>query len=241
MNFTGATSIKVGMGSIGERIRKARQAKRLTQEQLAAHFGISRVSITQWEKDDTRPSIDKYDTLAKALGGSPDYYMTGNGTPPEVASPKIGGNEIPELPNASFPKKIVASGIKIPVYGQAVGGVDGEFIMNGSLLYEVLAPPNLTETSGAYAVVVSGDSMSPRYEDGETVFVDPKRRPKRGDYVIAQVRMEEDGPLLAYVKRFARHNAEELVLSQFNPAKELRFFSENVHSVHVVVGMLSDV
>ena len=83
--------------------------------------------------------------------------------------------------------------------------------------------------------------MSPRYEDGETVFVDPKRRPKRGDYVIAQIRLEENGPLLAYVKKFTRHNAEELVLAQFNPAKELRFRSENVHSVHVVVGMLSGI
>lgn len=241
MNFTGAAYNRFPMGSIGQRIRKARQAKRLTQEQLAAHFGISRVSITQWEKDDTRPSIEKYDILAQALGGTPEYYMTGNGTPPQAASAKIGDIDLPELSNASSPKKIVASGIKIPVYGQAVGGVDGEFVMNGNLLYEVLAPPNLTETSGAYAVVVSGDSMSPRYEDGETVFVDPKRRPKRGDYVIAQIRMEEDGPLLAYVKRFARHNAEELVLSQFNPVKELRFSAENVHSVHVVVGMLSDV
>lgn len=197
------------------------------------------ISNENGNRDISRKAAEKY---ARIFGVTAGWLLYGeNVTPVNSASAKVG--DIPEVeqPNAGPPKKVVASATKIPVYGQAVGGVDGEFVMNGSLLYEVMAPPNLTETNGAYAVVVSGDSMSPRYEDGETVFVDPKRRPKRGDYVIAQIRLEEDGPLLAYVKQFTRHNAEELVLSQFNPSKELRFRSENVHSVHVVVGMLSGI
>lgn len=76
--------------------------------------------------------------------------------------------------------------------------------------------------------------MSPRYEDGEVCFVDPGRRVKRGDYVIAQIRTEEHGPLLAYVKKFIRHNAEELVLAQFNPEKELRFPAYQVVTVHYI-------
>ncbi len=197
------------------------------------------ISNENGNRDISRKAAEKY---ARIFGVTAGWLLYGEDVTAVTAQPaKIGGIPEVEQPNAGAPKKIVAGLAKIPVYGQAVGGVDGEFVMNGSLLYEVLAPPNLSETSGAYAVVVSGDSMSPRYEDGETVFVDPKRRPKRGDYVIAQIRLEENGPLLAYVKKFTRHNAEELVLAQFNPAKELRFRSENVHSVHVVVGMLSGI
>ncbi len=106
--------------------------------------------------------------------------------------------------------------------------------MNGTALFEVLAPPTLSGIKGAYAVTVSGDSMSPRYEDGEVCFVDPTRRVKKGDFVVAQILMDENGPLLAYVKKFIRHNSEELVLEQFNPAKELRFSAKNVHSVHFI-------
>lgn len=140
----------------------------------------------------------------------------------------------PMEPNATIQDKVTGEGRRIPVYGQAVGGVDGEFLMNGSILYEVMAPPVISHISGAYAVAVAGDSMSPRYEDGEICFVDPKRRVKKGDYVIAQIRLEENGALLAYVKKFLRHNAEELVLAQFNPAKELRFPAHQVVTVHYI-------
>lgn len=106
--------------------------------------------------------------------------------------------------------------------------------MNGTVLYEVMAPPVLSDVTDAYAVAVSGDSMAPRYEDGEICYVDPSRRVKKGDYVIAQVIFEEHGPPLAYVKKFIRHNSIELVLEQFNPPKELRFPASNVASVHYI-------
>lgn len=141
---------------------------------------------------------------------------------------------IHHTPNATIGDRVSGRGRMIKVYGRAVGGVDGEFDMNGSVLYETMAPPVISDISGAYAIQVSGESMSPRYEDGEICYVDPKRRVKKGDYVIAQIRTEEDGALLAYVKKFVRHNAEELVLFQFNPEKELKFPSSQVHSVHYI-------
>ncbi|MCY6381047.1 XRE family transcriptional regulator [Hoeflea prorocentri] len=133
------------------------------------------------------------------------------------------GSELPELR------------VSIPVYGQAVGGVDGEFVMNGDRLEDVFAPPSLSSVVGAYAVYVAGESMEPRYFDGEIVFVNPVKRVRRGDFVVAQVKTQEHGPTLAYVKRFLRWNAEELVLSQYNPEKELRFAASQVVSVHLVV------
>lgn len=106
--------------------------------------------------------------------------------------------------------------------------------MNGNALFDVLCPPQLSEISGAYAVSISGDSMYPRYEDGEIAFVDPTRRVKKGDYVVAQIVVDEYGPPQAYVKKFIRHNSSELVLEQFNPAKELHFPHERVVSVHFI-------
>lgn len=133
------------------------------------------------------------------------------------------GDELPDL-------RVI-----IPVYGQAVGGVDGEFVMNGDRLEDVFAPPSLSSVVGAYAVYVAGESMEPRYFDGEIVFVNPMKRARRGDFVVAQIRFQEHGPTLAYVKRFVRWNAKELVLSQYNPEKELRFAAGQVVSVHLVV------
>jgi phage repressor protein C with HTH and peptisase S24 domain len=61
------------------------------------------------------------------------------------------------------PNATVGAGVKfaswIPVYGHAVGGKDGEFILNGNQVTEVLAPASLSSVPGAYAVYVVGDSM----------------------------------------------------------------------------------
>ena len=62
----------------------------------------------------------------------------------------------------------------IPVYGHALGGKDGEFILNGNQVFEVSAPPGLWHIPDAYAVYGVGESMEPRYFAGETVFVNPR-------------------------------------------------------------------
>lgn len=137
--------------------------------------------------------------------------------------------------NARLGAALPDPSMKIPVYGQAVGGIDGEFVMNGDRLEDVFVPPILSSVAEAYAVYVAGESMEPRYFDGEIVFVNPVKRVRRGDFVVAQIQAEEHGPRLAYVKRFVRWNAQVLVLSQYNPEKELHFAASQVVSVHLVV------
>lgn len=144
-------------------------------------------------------------------------------------------SNVSEKPNAIIGDKLSQSGEYIPLYGHAIGGVDGEFPLNGNRLDHILAPPGLTVARGAYAVTCAGESMEPRYFDGETVFVDPEMRVRRGDFVVAQIANPEEGsPPLAYIKRFVRHNDKELILEQFNPAKELRFPHASVVSVHFI-------
>ncbi|MDA4844102.1 LexA family transcriptional regulator [Hoeflea poritis] len=148
------------------------------------------------------------------------------------------GSDVPMQPlpaNARLGDELPDPHLRIPVFGQAVGGVDGEFVMNGNRLDDVFSPPSLSSVAGAYAVYVAGESMEPRYFDGEIVFVNPSKRARRGDFVVAQIQAEEHGPALAYVKRFVRWNAEELVLAQYNPEKELHFPAGQVISVHLVV------
>lgn len=224
--------------SITGRVRTLRERSGLTMEQMAKAMGYAGAS-----------SIQRYENADQYKGGylprdfvaKLERTLLGKGSPPiqrpeiwELAGPEFSFGRQPE-PNATVGARIQAGGRSIPVYGSAVGGVDGEFEMNGNILYEVMAPPSLSPIAGAYAVQISGESMEPRYFDGEIAFVDPTRRVKKGDFVIAQIAMEEGGPKLAFIKRFVRHNAEELVLTQYNPVKELRFPHENVHSVHFVV------
>ena len=126
-------------------------------------------------------------------------------------------------------------GARIPAYGQAVGGRDGEFILNGNRIVDVLAPPSLQGVPDAYAVYVVGDSMEPRYFAGEAVFVNPRLPVRRGDFVVAQIAVEDGEPPHAYIKRFVARDARMLRLEQFNPRKALEFPVGRVISVHRII------
>jgi phage repressor protein C with HTH and peptisase S24 domain len=124
---------------------------------------------------------------------------------------------------------------RIPLYGQAVGGADGQFPLNGSLITEVAAPPSLAGVAGAYAVMVVGTSMEPRYFAGEAVFVNPRLPVRVGDFVVAQIGTHEGEPPLAYVKRYVGQNDKSIRLEQLNPPKKLGFATDRVVSIHRIV------
>ncbi len=51
--------------SIGKKIRALRQARELTQEELASHLGISFQSISKWERGDGYPDITMLPVLSR--------------------------------------------------------------------------------------------------------------------------------------------------------------------------------
>lgn len=131
----------------------------------------------------------------------------------------------------------MSTGKMIPVYGRAVGGAEGKYIFNGSIIDYVACPPSLEGVRDAYAVFIDGESMSPRYEPGETVWVHPHKPTRRGDDVIVQIRpVDDDGsPPWGYVKRMVGWQGNRLVLQQFNPPDEIVFDREEVVSIHPIV------
>jgi phage repressor protein C with HTH and peptisase S24 domain len=232
------------MDTIGKRIRSARIMRDMTQQGLASKLGISRVSVTQWENDQTKPESDKYEKIADILGGSADFYLTGGGVVPvsdrllehmrrEVAPPRT-------APNASFPpqyQKFTDS--SLPLLGQTIGGPNGRFLLNGSEVSRVFTPPMLEGVEGAYAVRVYGTSMEPRYYAGETVWLNPHEPVRQGDDVVVQLLTDEENGRESYIKRFMSQSSKVTRLWQHNPDEgeqnELTFDTERVFSIHKIV------
>jgi phage repressor protein C with HTH and peptisase S24 domain len=132
-------------------------------------------------------------------------------------------------------RTVIRGVASIPVYGHAVGGKDGEFVLKGNQVSEVLAPPNLSHVPDAYAVYVVGDSMEPRYFAGETVFVNPRLPISRGSFVVAQISKGEEAEPRAYVKRFVSQDAKRLRLEQYSPKKILEFPASAVVAIHRII------
>lgn len=215
------------MTSKSERLRQARIAAGFSSSiEAAARLGVSASTLRAHENGQNDFNDQHAIKYARAFNVSPEYLLLGTVVSADAAVAPA---------NAIIGKVISEPAVKIPLYGSAVGGDDGEFVLNGNHLDNITAPPMLSGVRGAYAVQIAGESMSPRYMDGEVAFVDPHKRVVRGDFVVAQIRHKNDGEVpYAYVKRLVKHTQTELVLEQFNPPKELRFPHEDVVSVHFI-------
>lgn len=219
----------------GRRIKAARKAKRLTLQKVAEYFGISKTAVILWEKDG-QIADDKFPGLVRLFGGSQEWFKYGTGLAPEDIDERLLNHQdnLPE-PNAKIGGTFPIMGHKIPLYGQAVAGEFGEFPLNGNVLEMIEGLPMLIKSKDAYAVQVSGDSMSPRYEDRETVFVDPSIEPRPGYYVVAQIQKEENGPIFCYIKKLVKVTTTTLILAQLNPETILEFPYETVVAIHTIV------
>ena len=60
---------------IGENIRRLRRERNLTQEETAAHLGISFQSVSKWERGDGYPDITMLPALANYFGVSVDELL----------------------------------------------------------------------------------------------------------------------------------------------------------------------
>ncbi|QWY83251.1 repressor protein C [Rhizobium phage RHph_X2_25] len=225
-------------------IPQAELARRvgLTQQAVNNLFSGRVASSTAWREIARELGIgeDQMRELMTEAGRDPERNTK---LPPSAVETIARYREMsrhPE-PNATIgdPTNIAPRKKKLlPVLGEAVGGEDGEYIFNGSVLDYVDCPPSLENVPEAYAVYIDGESMVPRFRPGETVWVHPTRPARRGDDVVVQVHRESDddgAPPRGFVKEFVGWTSNKLVLQQYNPDKKIEFTREQVVSVHPII------
>jgi phage repressor protein C with HTH and peptisase S24 domain len=126
---------------------------------------------------------------------------------------------------------------RIPVYGTARGGSEGTFELNtGDVIEWRSRPPQLKDKGDIFGLYVEGDSMAPRYEDGELVLVYQKRPVVPGRDLVIQMKIHADGENpRAYLKRLVSKNSEQIVVEQFNPPKRRTIKMAEIESLHLVL------
>jgi phage repressor protein C with HTH and peptisase S24 domain len=209
----------VRMKTIGDRVRDRRIALKLSQPQLAKKVGgITYQAIQQLEAGGGTKHLVP---IARALDVTAEWLQDGTGAPP------------PTRRTAAT----TTSSERLKVLGMAECGPDGWSLWNGDVIDMIPRPANLAGVPGAYAVYVVGASMEPRYHPGELVHIHPGKPLTVGAYVLVQRRPKNDGdPPLAVIKRLARRTGSKIVLEQFNPPRTYEIKSDDVVSIHRVVG-----
>ncbi|MCW2195095.1 phage repressor protein C with HTH and peptisase S24 domain [Bradyrhizobium elkanii] len=224
-----------------------REAAGMADHELAKKVGTSQPQINRLENGERKLTIDWLQRIAVALDKSvPELLEPPLGTikeTPKVSLAEVGISDSPPVqspPNAGLANEPTrTTRRRIDILGRAAGGKEGKFILNGEKQGYILAPPSVEAVSKAYALYIFGNSMSPRYEDGEMVIANPEAPYGKGSYVVAQLYTDEEGVFECYVKRFVSFG-KELVLEQLNPPKGhdaiMRFPANRVYRIDKLVG-----
>tara|TARA_R110000787_G_scaffold240243_1_gene346482 strand:- start:9998 stop:10651 length:654 start_codon:yes stop_codon:yes gene_type:complete len=215
------------MDNLADRIKAILEAKDMSEAQLSRHVGVSQQAINSVTNGNTkRPRY--IGEIAKALDTSVDWLMYGTGSAPEVAS-KPAANVVMPPPKTDF----VPGPQDLPIRGNVRGGSEGIFFDNGDIQGTAHRPGNLTGVPNAFACYVTGDSMEPRYFEGELLYVNPIKPVRPGDFVLIEMVDHQ-----AFIKRLVRRTADKIIVRQYNPDKEYVYESDQVRRIYKVVGQV---
>jgi phage repressor protein C with HTH and peptisase S24 domain len=192
------------------------------------------------------PGAERLAKLADALRTTSDYLLGREEFAPVQVNVSAPAAEYAPPNPAMLPRDL-------PLYGTAlgadvkfhsIGAADDAAAVEQTVVDMttpsdfIRRPPRLAENRKAYALIVVGESMSPRFRDGETIIVDPKRTASIGDEVVIQLvndgEFDDDRVVSALVKTLVRRTAQYIEVEQYSPAVKFRIPANRVKSLQRV-------
>ena len=181
------------METIGKRIKIARERAGLTQPQLAekCHWS-SQSRVSNYETDGREPKSADLKTISKATGVSFSWLSTGEGEPDIVlykngkAEAKLEVKSTTEQYHSNITDGPEIQG-RVPLISMVQAGNFCESIdlfQPGEAEEWIACPASHSDQS--YALRVQGESMLPRFSEGEIIIVDPNVAHDAGKFVIAR-------------------------------------------------------
>ena len=219
------------MESLGFLIQQHLKANGLTQSQLAAHLNISVPYMSQIINGVRTPGKAMLPVIAQFLGVHRDkidvlaaFENEKNPVIKQYLSEMYrlhwghdaAGEAARETEAFQSDDGRMYRFDSLPVLGYCEAGVQGlwdpDAYPKGEGMFRVSRPPDITDAQ-AVAFAIRGDSMSPRFEEGDVVIVSPREVVRDGDYVV--VRLTSTGEIMAKRIRF---NKGFIVLESVNPS-----------------------
>ena len=142
-------------------LKKARRAKGLTQVEVAKIIGLSQSSYSDWERGTTKIDNISLARLSELFEASTDYLLGKEDSP-------------------------VQGAIKIPVLGSIPAGIPVEAVED-ILDWEEIPASWATGGREYFGLKVKGDSMYPKYLEGDTVILRKQNTCDSGDDCVVMV------------------------------------------------------
>ncbi|MCO5092031.1 helix-turn-helix domain-containing protein [Bosea sp. (in: a-proteobacteria)] len=217
-------------------LRAIRNALGLTQPTLAERMGTTKNQLIKLEAGDRRLTQDWIEKAANATGVAVELFVKEGFEPVMLSATPAATHRVPltDRPQRGGQPDLAVRGI-------AMGGSEGEgdFQLNGNALDYIPRPAGLIGRPNAFAVILRNTSMEPVYKHGWPIFVDPDgRKPVEGEDVLLELFGDDpddrdNGP--AFIKTLVRQRGGQIIVSQYNPAKELNFDASRKKNLYRVI------
>ena len=158
------------------RLQEKLKEKGYKPADLARAAEVSGVAAGKWIHGDSQPKAGKLKLIARFLDVSDDWLLTGR-----EASPRLDNN-------VDLSQRIPFEGRPVPVISWVAAGSFGPIatVLEDAEVDEYLPPIKECGKNG-YGLVVTGISMSPKFEPEDRIYVNPDFQVsdlKTGDLVI---------------------------------------------------------
>lgn len=173
--------------STGANIRRLREQRNLTQDELGNMVGVSRSTITQWERGWTTPRMGNIQILAGIFGVTTADIIADEPSPTNAIKPATAR----------------------PAYAPLLGRVHAGEAQEPDVLQDAIPVPYeiIKRHPQGYFLQVEGDCMDNVYPEGCYILIDPEQRPSNGSIAVVSI----DGA--DYVMRRLYRGANTLILS----------------------------
>lgn len=198
------------MSSLPNRLKEAREKNGLLQKDVAEKLNITTSSYGFYEQGKRRPTPELLSQIADLFNVSTDYLL---GKPSK---------------ESLLPKTPTKKGIKIPVLGEVQAGIPIEAIED-IIDYEEI-DEDMAALGDYFCLQVRGQSMEPKFSEGDVVVVRKQNDVDSGD--IAIVLVNGDAATIKQVKK----QKDGIRLIPLNPAFDTTFFSnEEIYELPVTI------
>ena len=140
-----------------DKLAELRKARGLTQQELAEYTGLSRTRISNYELGIREPNFETQELLADFFNVRLDYLM----------DREDNSNNI------------------VPVLGRVVAGIPLEAVEE-IIDYEEI-PQSMARNGEYFALQIKGNSMEPKFSEGDVVIVRKQEDVDNGDIAIVLV------------------------------------------------------
>lgn len=203
-----------------ERIREAREKQKLTREQVTNKMrlytkdgkGIAVRTLIAWESGESEPRVTQAIALARALGYNEVSELFCEADGPKLN--KLGLDRLEEyrallLRSPQFREETLPVLRVLPVYLQPASAGTGQWLDDDEA--EQMEVDDSVPASAQFGVRLAGDSMTPRFADGQIVWAKSAETAENGTIVLCYLNGQ------GYCKKL-RRDGQGVALVSLNPA-----------------------